>query len=445
MCIRDRAKIAAEYELYSAIRSDRFTSADVESVETMVKPSLVDMSLEQIAADVRDSIAATLVGLVGGDIVTYEYFNAISQKMPNVKRVIHKTIIKQEVNETNPILNISPPKVIGNVDMPPKPFSKHRPKHAFIDLLGTVIHHRTERELALMGSFLRGLASQHGWNITILTSFGHKHACQLVEHLDLPESVQIVSSAGTTKGLVINASIHNIGDADYLYLDDKPKNLASVRDACGKKVRVIGFVGSHKYTPAISEWCAHNEVELALSVSDLCEGLHVDCDAYGELVDSGNKWTEDEISMLIPGLDHPLSPLAGETCYLDHRAAMHELLDNREIADYPRIWQQMAWITCGECLVKVCVRSVIKSIGIDHQKVLGSAYKYQEYLSALRRFAEAHREIDFRRVFNRAFSCAQDGIRSLGIEAERCRISDRPIDFHRLDFARERVTQCLEW
>jgi len=319
--------------------------------------------------------------------------------------------------------------------------SKELPKHAFIDLLGTVIHHRTGRVLALMDCFFRGL-HQGGWKINILTSFSHDEAKRLVRQQDLPDDVIIMSSSGMTKGQIVSEMIRDLGEGKYLYMDDKPEGLASVRNACGDRVRIIGFVGSHQYTPALSDWCFHNGVELALSVSDLCEGLQVSCDAYPILVDSAERYTEDELFLLIPGLDHPRSAF-GETCWLDHRTVLCELFSNRKITNFPALWESLAWITCGECLLKAMIESVIQFHGLVHVDVLGNAYKYNEYLAAAKEFAAVHRKIDFADSFDQAFMHARRGIKNIGVEAENCRISCRPTQLDRLDFAHDAIRRCL--
>jgi len=79
----DKAKTAAESALLTAIRANWLSPADVERVEALVKPNIDRMSLDELAADVRDSLSAKLVGLVGGDIESYEFFNAILRKMPD--------------------------------------------------------------------------------------------------------------------------------------------------------------------------------------------------------------------------------------------------------------------------------------------------------------------------------------------------------------------------
>ena len=71
-------------------------------MEALIKPNIDRMSLDELAADVRDSLSAKLVGLVGGDIESYEFFNTILRKMPE------EPIIQKYLNQTGQTERLTP-------------------------------------------------------------------------------------------------------------------------------------------------------------------------------------------------------------------------------------------------------------------------------------------------------------------------------------------------
>ena len=243
---------------------------------------------------------------------------------------------------------------------------------------------------------------------------------------------------------MLREEIRKTPGATCLFLDDKPANLDSVKRECGDMVRTVGCVGSRKYCPQLSEWCFRNGVELALSVPDLFEGLAISCAVSGGLVGATSHLSEDDIALLIPGLDHPLSAIAGETSHFDHRAVLVHLLGDRPIEDFQRLWANIAWITCRECLFKAVVETVILFLRLDRKNVLKTAYKHHEYMDALGDFATCHPEIDFKSPFSQAFDSANEGISQIGVHAEKCRIFGRWVDVDRLKFARENINKCLQ-
>ncbi len=78
----DKARTAAESALLSAIRANWITTAGVERVEALIKSKIEQMSIDDLAADVRESLSAHLVSLVKAGIEKYEFFNVILRKMP---------------------------------------------------------------------------------------------------------------------------------------------------------------------------------------------------------------------------------------------------------------------------------------------------------------------------------------------------------------------------
>ena len=84
------------------------------------------------------------------------------------------------------------------------------------------------------------------------------------------------------------------------------------------------------------------------------------------------------------------------------------------------------------------VETVIKFLRLERKNVLKTAYEYHEYLDALSEFATGCPEIDLKTAFAQAFDCANEGISQIGVDAEKCRISGRPMHRDRLEFAREK-------
>jgi hypothetical protein len=79
----NKARTAAESALLTAINANWLTSSDVEDLAALLEPDIARMSLTELATEVRDSISAILVRLVGRGPATYEFFNAILKQMPN--------------------------------------------------------------------------------------------------------------------------------------------------------------------------------------------------------------------------------------------------------------------------------------------------------------------------------------------------------------------------
>jgi len=315
-------------------------------------------------------------------------------------------------------------------------------KSAYFDLSGTVLKYGTSNFIPLMADILRNMEG-NGWNIYIVSSYTQMDCRKLLAEAKLDCHVRIASAAGSSKGEVIAQLQNSTTHGDSIFIDDQPKNLDSVLRACGSSVRVIGFVGSRKYTPELSRWCQKNNVELALSPSDLCEGLHVGIDSCNALFHSQAAWSDDDLCSLIPGLDHPCSSTAGESRHLDHRAVLCELLEYRKLRDYSPFWENIGWITCNECLWKALVRSVLKSMSLNPDDVLKGAYKHHEYTTAVKTFAAANQSIPLRAQFDRALRSMKKGIARIGVEAEMCRIANRPIERDRLATAESRLQECF--
>lgn len=315
-------------------------------------------------------------------------------------------------------------------------------RHAYFDVQGTIVHHLKQRPVPLMDDLLRAMIAQ-GWRTTILTSYRTAECNQVLASagISLPAGTRILSSSGGDKGEVLLTDLRGQDGDEVVFLDDKPGNLRSVKNACQDRVRVIGFVGSRKYVPALSQWCASSRVELALSAVDLCEGLQVGLD-YSDPSDF-EKLTEGDLASLIPGLDHPMSATAGETADFDHRRILLMLFEYRKLKNFEELWSNLAWITCNQCLWKALVESVVLAKSLCRQDVLGDAYNDYEYTAALKSYIVRQSVVDLRPTFENAMHWMQVGIANLGAGAELCRIANRPIETDRLQTISLRIRECF--
>ena len=193
---------------------------------------------------------------------------------------------------------------------------------------------------------------------------------------------------------------------------------------------MIGFLGSRKYEPAISAECLRNNIELALSPVDLCETLNVGLN--GDLC---RKMEVEDLIFLLPGLDHPLSSLAGETANFDHRVIFAALRDNGFI-NKDDILRNLGWITCRECFLKTIIEIVAASKGVEIGKIVTGEGKYKDYLEGLRMSGlKQSLEEDFKHAFEKV----REGIEQIGRDAEKCRPVGRRIDLDRIEWAQREI------
>jgi hypothetical protein len=314
---------------------------------------------------------------------------------------------------------------------------------AFFDLSGTILQYGKDKPIPLMEHLLRALGDQE-WEVGIVSRHTQDHCNALLARAGIDCPVSIFPSGGATKGATISRILKQARYDESIFVDDKPENLASVLQECAGNTRIIGFVGSRRYTPELSRWCLQHGIELALSSLDLCEGLRIHADST-DLLNSDGKWNEEELVALIPGSDHPLSALLGETGYFDHRAVLTELLENRHVQDYGRLWRNIAWITCNECLWKALVRTVLRSLSLDLRQVLGTADTHDEYTDALNDYASRTSNNKLRQTFEGALAMMEQGVQEIGVEAEMCRIADRAMDRDRIARARVRIQDALKF
>lgn len=314
-------------------------------------------------------------------------------------------------------------------------------KKAYFDLSGTILKYGDNRMNPLMGDLLRSM-SRHGWDLAVVSKYPPAECRRLLRQASVSVQPRILSARDSEKGGVLLEDIQT-SPGQGVFVDDKPANLESVLRACGRRVRLIGFVGSRRYVPELSIWCRDNRVQLALSAVNLIEGLHVHVDARKAIRRPDDKLSEAELAALVPGLGHPESAIQGETRFFDHRAILCELLERKRTTDYSRLWSNLGWIGCNECLWKALVRSVLLSMDLDLRAVLGQAYKAAAYTKALKRYTKGRSCAALRKAFDAALKCMRRGIREIGEAAQECRIAGCNIEPDRLDRVQERIDRVL--
>lgn len=314
-------------------------------------------------------------------------------------------------------------------------------KYAYFDLSGTILKHNQPEPIALMPDLLKAMRLQD-WDLSILSDYPEAACKSLLAAAGISNAPRVLSSSSSPKGEVLQQDMRTRGIESSVLVDDKPANLESVPRSERHRVRRIGFVGSRKYSPELSTWCARNGVELALSPVDLLEGLQVHV-PLPPLDDFSRPGSPDDLLSLIPGLDHPASALAGETAWFDHRYPLAAILRDPSFAQYEKLWLNLGWITCNECLWKTLVESVLRSENISPADVLGNVYKHHEYTAALKSLVGRRKAPGLKHAFHRAINWMMRGIREIGLDAETCRTAHRPMDRHRIDLIRQRMDVCF--
>lgn len=293
-----------------------------------------------------------------------------------------------------------------------------------VDLSGTLMHHETKRPVALMPELLTS-ANNEGWSVFVVSRYPAEAIQSSLDQLGLSDMAVPVSSAGSNKGKVM-AEIVGRHDAEVaVFIDDKPDNLKSAAEIGNRRLRVIGFIGSRKYTPALSDWCINNSVELALSALDLAETLRIPLSIDTDVDRWLDKYTPDEIADLLLGSDHPASAKTAETVVADHRAAPYLVLESEDRVNYQLFWQNLAWVSCRECTWKLLVRSVLQSMGLEEKSTLGSPYYDHEYVSAVAKFSREHPEATVLPKLREAIEVVEKGVKAIGVKAAECRPDGR--------------------
>ena len=311
-------------------------------------------------------------------------------------------------------------------------------KIACFDLRGTIVDHKDEtRQVPLMDELMSGL-QRKVWKLFVLSSYSKTDATSTISGAGIKTELNIISSVGKKdKGEVLSRLMEEERANEAIFIDDKPANLASVHNLQDNRIRVIGFIGSMKYvrgddgSPGISTWCFRNKVELALSAVDLCETLNVPI-SYKRVLDM----SADELTALLPGLDHPMSATEGETTNFDHRAVF-VALRNKGFKGSDSIFKRLGWITCRECLLKTLVEMVVVLNGLKMEQIIGKTYKYDEYVEALKKNCP---QLARNNILQHALKCIEEGIEEIGRDAERCRPKGRDINLDRVAWVTEMLS-----
>jgi len=260
-------------------------------------------------------------------------------------------------------------------------------RYAFFDINGTVIHHETHVPIPLMPRLLHSLWEQ-GWHLKAVTRWGEERARGLLDPdcraARLPAS-EIEVLSGDDKAGCIARVLSSDGEERAIFLDDKPAHIEAVRRLGDSRVEVIGFWGSRKYAPDPGSRFLPIGVKYALTAIDLAERLRV---ALSHDIADLKELRIDELVDLVPGLEHPYSAIAGDTGFFDHRMVQAEIFRRKDewrndAALRKRIWMNLAWVRCDECMWKFMVHLALTEGGFDGQEVLGNAYQADEYVAAL--------------------------------------------------------------
>ena len=143
-----------------------------------------------------------------------------------------------------------------------------------VDVSGTLVHHKTGKAIPLMPELVRS-AHRGGWRVVAVSRYPDRKIRELLERAGLDRDMESRSSSGSSKGEILRRELNEAKWSDVVFIDDKPENLASVREATRGTARVLGFTGSRKYVPRISLYCRQQNVELALSAIDIAETLQL--------------------------------------------------------------------------------------------------------------------------------------------------------------------------
>jgi FMN phosphatase YigB (HAD superfamily) len=142
------------------------------------------------------------------------------------------------------------------------------PEAVCFDYRGTLIDHRTNREIPGMTSLLDRLGAA-GISLAVVSRFPEHMLQERLGALKAYLGANVFSSSEGTKLACIRAFAANAGIQDHsriCFVDDKPANLIPV--ARESNIRVIGFKGSGKY-PETAGACTAASIPFADSAEQL--------------------------------------------------------------------------------------------------------------------------------------------------------------------------------
>jgi FMN phosphatase YigB (HAD superfamily) len=142
------------------------------------------------------------------------------------------------------------------------------PEAVCFDYRGTLVDHRTDREISGMTALLDSLQKRKV-RLAVVSRFPAPMLEERLGRLKVYFGEHVFSSSSSTKLDCIRAFADNIGVTDLsriCFVDDKPANLLPV--ARGSSVRVIGFKGSNKY-PETAGACKEAGIPFAGSAEQL--------------------------------------------------------------------------------------------------------------------------------------------------------------------------------
>ena len=157
------------------------------------------------------------------------------------------------------------------------------------------------------------------------------------------------------------------------------EHIRIVAETSPQPVQVIGFAGlagseassDVDLRKRLIHICRQHDIPVALSAIDVAETLYA-----LEVATLSWPWSNTSPSIgesiaLIPGLNHPLSGLAGRTPAAYHNAPFRPVMDETlSEQQYRQVWRNLAWMRCHQCLWKAVVATVIRAAGMERKEVL---------------------------------------------------------------------------
>ncbi len=308
-------------------------------------------------------------------------------------------------------------------------------KILFIDVSGTLIHHETGRAVPVMPELVSS-AMEQGWDTVAVSRHSEKDIMSMLTSVNLEERTAIRSSAGSTKGEVVRQEVADRRAQIAVFVDDKPDNLGGALEVAGDAVRVLGFLGSRKYTPELSTWCRNNRVELALSAVDLAEALSVPLSFEDGAETLLSTYTPEELCAVLPGTNHPMSTQDGPKQMTDHQVPAEAILSalRSDPGSFPfdRLWEDLVWVACTQCMWKLLVQSVAGYLELDMETDLGNPYKDHEHVERLAGLIRRRPHLPIIQRMESAIDLMERGLHKVGRDAEKCRPAGRTVEPDRI-------------
>ena len=303
-----------------------------------------------------------------------------------------------------------------------------------LDLMGTLLDHRSGEGLPSMARFLQVLQKEVA--VHVVSRFSVAHTRKLLDQaglLRLGKTDLPCHHAKDTAARVrcFEKLLAEPGVSSGTWVDNKPENLWALHAALGRKVRMVGFTGSGQY-PDLGPVCAALDARFGLSTWDLGAILGLD---LRHSFASAERLTVAQLVPLVPGLLHPMSAFGGSdrhvVCILMDR--MGQVVREGLL---PQLWRHLAWIGCNECLTKIMLELAAHQTG----QRLGDPYYAEAYARVYLAKPAAHRD-QLTEALVQGMAWMEEGVALFGGRVvEEHRASWQPqFEVDRLDKVRRRL------